>query len=165
MSVNPFEPPAGRDPEEQDAAGWRISHQQAVLTDQFAIIHERAHEQDEFAGLWWDNATDPVTIVLAVTSPTAPLVADVMDSVPHPDRTRIEVAQRSVRDLEQLRAQIEPDAIRAGHGISIDVSRNSIVLILDQPNPGVEADLVGRWGDAVAFDYGTFRYSPGNPPG
>jgi hypothetical protein len=165
VSANPFEPPAGHGPEDQDAEGWRISYPQAVLADQFATIHDLAHEQDVFAGLWWDNATDPVTIVLAVTSPTAPLLAEVMAAAPHPDRIRIEVARRSIRDLEHLRAQLEPDAAGAGYGIGIDVSRNSVVLTLDEPNPSVEAGLVDRWGDGVAFDYGTFRYSPGNHPG
>jgi hypothetical protein len=164
VSVNPFEPPAGHGPEQQDAEGWRTSHQQAVLADQFAIIHERAHEQDTFAGLWWDNTTDPVTIVLVVTSPTAPFLAEVVNAVAYPDRIRIEIARRSVRDLEVLRAQIEPDAIRAGHGIGIDVPRNCVVLILDQPNPSVEAALVDRWGDAVAFDYSVFRYAPRASP-
>lgn len=160
MSVNPFEPPAAHGPEDHDAQDARISHQQAVLADQFAIIHERAHEQDAFAGLWWDNNTNPVTIVLAVTSLAAPFVDEVMAAVTYPDRIRVELARRSFRDLEHVRDQLAPDAAHAGHGIGIDVSRNSVVLILDQPNPVEEAALVDRWGDAVAFDYGVFRYSP-----
>lgn len=123
MILNPFELPTEHGPENQSIEGSRVSHQQAVLADQFAIIHELAHGEDTFAGLWWDNSTDPVTIVLAVTSAAAPVVDEVMDAVPHPDRVRIDIARRSVHDLEHLQAQLEPDAFSAGHGIGIDVSR------------------------------------------
>ena len=136
-----------------------------VLQDQWDLVVQLAEENEEvFAGHWWDNTTDPVTIVLALTDVEAPVADQARRAVPYPAQLRIVTAQRAMRELERIADRVRPD-LPDGVGLWINTVRNAVVVSQDPSDPAIDPDLVQRWGKAVTFERTTFQYAPRDPHG
>ena len=155
--------------QDENARFSQLGLEQAELLGDVDIVREYGKRHPEgWAGLGFDNGS-PVKIV-ACFSRDIELHRDQLASlVAHPDKLDIRVVRHSERELEALRAEIEPLVLDYSRrvGGSATIGNGLAVIHVGLP-PGADEfghALRDRYGDTVEVKVGTvLRTVPGGVP-
>jgi hypothetical protein len=110
---------------------------------------------DEFAGVWWDNESDPVVFVLAVTGRADEHASAVRRLVEHPHRVEVVEAKRSERALRAIQEELH-GLLREYPISSISPNARAGVVSVGfrREDPDARAALERRFGDAIRVQPG-----------
>jgi hypothetical protein len=150
-------------PDDDDGRGQggRLLRQQLEIGADVALVQQygEALPVDDFGGVWFDNARDPVVFVLAVTVSARDHAAVLDRLVEHPDRVDVVSVSRSRKALLTIRDAVLALADEYPINMSgLDLPQNVVAVGLSRDDRQVRVAIARRFGSAVRVDPGTRGY-------
>jgi hypothetical protein len=149
-------------PSEERTPGFESGTQLMLERDRRAVAAYGRDHPDQFAGVWFGS--EPQRVVAAFTRDVARHCAALLARVDHPDRLEVVRRGSSVVERRLTGREIVPLLRDDPRVVSFGTGADAITVDLRVDAEDLAAELVDRFGDAVALTVGGAPYPPSKIP-